>query len=67
MTSIPFTGESGCRRIVLQRQLKKSGIIQVDLHLLSGARHDIFHESALGCSMQAADLIKTWIKHISIL
>ena len=49
------------------KEMKKSGIIQVDLHLLSGARHDIFHESALGCSMQAADLIKTWIKHISIL
>ena len=49
----------GVRRV--EAAMKKAGITSIETHLLSKARHDIFHEVNIGCASQVTQLIEKWI------
>ena len=50
----------GVRRV--EAGMKKAGISNVEVHLLPGGRHDIFHEIQSGCTEKGIHLIINWLK-----
>ena len=50
----------GVKRV--EAGMKKTGLSNVEIHLLPGARHDIFHEIQSGCAEKVAHLIVNWLK-----
>jgi len=50
---------TGVKRVL--RDMEKSGMTDVRMHLLPNARHDVFHEEVTGAASEARDIVWRWM------
>ena len=54
-------GDAGKGVMVVEKNMKKSGLCNVTMKLYPGGRHDILHEEKLGIASAVCQTIKSWI------
>ncbi|MCI6733341.1 MAG: alpha/beta hydrolase [Lachnospiraceae bacterium] len=45
----------------VRKSMSKAGMQSVQMNLISGARHDLFHEEESGAAAEALDVLKNWL------
>lgn len=54
-------GDAGKGVMMVEKNMKKSGLCNVTMKLYPGGRHDILHEEKLGIASAVCQTIKSWI------
>ena len=57
-------GDSGKGVIRVKNAMEAGGLVNLTMHLLPGARHDVLHEEVSGCAAQAREMLAIWMTGI---